>query len=47
MTDGERLKRTREQIEFAAADTVCFFAPYPAALTKLQQEIKKKKKRIH
>ena len=38
MTDGERLKRTREQIEFAAADTVCFFAPYPAALTKLQQE---------
>lgn len=38
MTDSERLKKTQEQIEFAAADTVCFFAPYPAALTDLQRE---------
>ena len=38
MTSGERLKRTLEQIEFAAADTICFFAPYPAALTELQRE---------
>ena len=38
MTPEERLKRTQEQIEFAAADTVCFFAPYPAALTTLQRE---------
>ena len=30
-------QRIREQIEFAAADTVCFFAPYPAELTVLQR----------
>lgn len=38
MSDQSRIKKIREQIAFAAADTICFFAPAPAALTKLQQE---------
>ena len=33
----ERLKETQEQIAFAAADTVCFFAPFPEDLRKMQQ----------
>ena len=35
MTDRE--KATREQIAFAATDTICFFAPSPADLSDLQR----------
>ena len=33
----ERAKATREQIAFAATDTICFFAPSPADLSDLQR----------
>lgn len=34
----ERLKKTQEQIAYAAADTICFFAPFPKDLRELQQK---------
>ncbi|MBR4127656.1 MAG: hypothetical protein IKR09_08785 [Alphaproteobacteria bacterium] len=33
----DRKKATREQIAFAAADTICFFSPSPADLLDLQR----------
>ena len=33
-----KAQRIQEQIDFAAADTICFFAPYPAELTALQRQ---------
>ncbi|MBR1777807.1 MAG: hypothetical protein IJ752_04390 [Alphaproteobacteria bacterium] len=38
MKKVDRLKRTQEQLAFAAADTVCFFAPYPEDLRCLQEQ---------
>lgn len=38
MNNGLREKLIREQIEFAAADTICFIAPHPAELAQMQRE---------
>ena len=38
MKQEDRLKLTREQLAFAATDTICFFAPYPLDLQTLQQQ---------
>lgn len=38
MNNGLRDKLIREQIEFSAADTLCFIMPRPAELAQIQRE---------
>lgn len=38
MNGGLREKLIREQIEFAAADTLCFITPRPAELARIQRD---------